>query len=179
MELARLQADDFRIELLDVDLAAVAGEAAEVWRARCAEHGVAFRLLQPGGSVPVRADPRRLRQVLDGLADNALRVLPAGAPLVFAVAAGRSAADRALLQVRDGGPGLDAADYPLVFERAALHDRYRGQRPVGQGGVGLALVHGLVARMGGTIRAEPAPEGGVCFTISLPHAPRPDTPPWP
>jgi two-component system, OmpR family, sensor kinase len=170
MELARMQADDFRIELHEVDLVAVAAEAAAVWRARCAEHEVEFRLLPPGRPVPVRADPRRLRQVLDGLADNALRVLPAGAPLVFAV---RPEPGGGVLQIRDGGPGLAAADYPVVFERAALHDRYRGLRPVGKGGVGLALVHGLVTRMGGTIRAEPAPEGGVCFTVALPGGPPP------
>jgi len=51
-----------------------------------------------------------------------------------------------------------------------LHERYRGHRPVGAGGVGLALVHGLVTRMGGTITAEPAPEGGACFTVALPIA---------
>jgi len=56
----------------------------------------------------------------------------------------------------------------VVFERGALHERYRGHRPVGAGGVGLALVHGLVARMGGRITAAPAPEGGVAFTAALP-----------
>jgi len=112
--------------------------------------------------VPVTAEPRRLRQVLDGLAENALRVTPAGAPLVFAVLTAGA------LQIRDGGPGLAPDDYAVVFERGALHDRYRGHRPVGIGGIGLALVHGLVTRMGGTIGAEPAAEGGACFTVALP-----------
>ena len=56
----------------------------------------------------------------------------------------------------------------MVFERGALHDRYRGRRPTGSGGIGLALAHGLVTRMGGTISAGPAPEGGVAFTVTLP-----------
>ena len=56
----------------------------------------------------------------------------------------------------------------MVFDRGVLHERYRGHRPVGAGGVGLALVHGLVTRMGGTITAEPAPEGGACFTVRCP-----------
>ena len=73
--------------------------------------------------------------------------------------------------MRDGGPGLAPDDYAVVFDRGALHERYRGHRPVGAGGVGLALVHGLVTRMGGTITAEPAPEGGACFTVSLPTDP--------
>ncbi len=162
MELARLEADDFPLDPMAVDLTALAGEAATVWQARCREAGVAFHLVAPPGPVPVTADPRRLRQVLDGLAENALRVTPAGAPLVFAVLPGGA------VQIRDGGPGLAPEDYAVVFERGALHDRYRGNRPVGVGGIGLALVHGLVTRMGGTIDAEPAAEGGACFTVSLP-----------
>jgi len=64
-----------------------------------------------------------------------------------------------------------------VFDRGVLHERYRGHRPVGAGGVGLALVHGLVTRMGGTITAEPAREGGACFTVALPTAaPSPTAP---
>ncbi|MDT7617803.1 MAG: two-component system, OmpR family, sensor kinase [Pseudonocardiales bacterium] len=160
MELARLEADDFALDPMPVDLTALATEASDVWRARCQSAGVAFRLVTPPGPVLVTADPRRLRQVLDGLAENALRVTPSGAPLVFAVLPGA-------LQIRDGGPGLAPEDYAVVFERGALHDRYHGHRPVGVGGIGLALVHGLVTRMGGTIRAEPAVEGGACFTVAL------------
>jgi signal transduction histidine kinase len=103
--------------------------------------------------------------VLDGLAENAVRVVPPAAPLVIATGGDGAAA---WLQVRDGGPGLAPEDYPVVFERGALHDRYRDRRPVGSGGVGLALVHGLVRRMGGTITASPAPEGGACFTVTFP-----------
>ncbi len=165
MELARLEADDFRVDLMPVDLTALVDDAAAVWRARCRDAGVEFGLLTPERPVPVRADPRRLRQVLDGLADNALRVTPAGAPLRFAV---DDAPGTGVLRVLDGGPGLATEDYPLVFQRGALHARYRGHRPVGAGGVGLALVHGLVTRMGGTIRADPASEGGACFTVALP-----------
>jgi signal transduction histidine kinase len=164
MELARLEAEDFRLDLAPVDPAALVADAAAVWSARCADADVRFAA-QTGPTQPVRADHRRLRQVVDGLAENALRAVPPGAPLVFAT--GGDAAG-SWVQVRDGGPGLAAEDYPVVFERGALHDRYRGRRAVGTGGVGLALVHGLVTRMGGTIRAEPAPEGGACFTVSFP-----------
>jgi two-component system, OmpR family, sensor kinase len=164
MELARLEADDFRLDPVVVNLGALVTDAAAVWRARCGEADVSF-VLRATPTPPVRVDPRRLRQVLDGLAENALRVVPPNAPLVIATGGDRR---RAWLQVRDGGPGLAPEDYPVVFERGVLHDRYRGRRPVGSGGVGLALVHGLVTRMGGTITAAPAPEGGACFTVSFP-----------
>jgi signal transduction histidine kinase len=161
MELARLEADDFRLDRVPVDLAALVAEAAAVWTERCRATGAQLRT-ETAGPVPVRGDPRRLRQVLDGLAENALRVTPPGRPLVLAARA------PGVLEIRDGGPGLAPEDYEVVFERGALHERYRGHRPVGAGGVGLALVHGLVARMGGRITAAPAPEGGVAFTAALP-----------
>jgi signal transduction histidine kinase len=82
----------------------------------------------------------------------------------------------AVLQVRDGGPGLAAEDYPVAFERGVLHDRYRTRRP-GGAGLGLALAHSLVIRLGGTIIASPATEGGVAMTIWLP-AGAPHGGPW-
>lgn len=168
MELARLEADDFRLDPVPVDLAALAADAAPVWAARCADAGVRFAVATAPTAI-VRADPRRLRQVVDGLAENALRVTPRGAPLVIATGGD---ATTSWLQVSDGGPGFAPEDYPVVFERGVLHDRYRGRRPVGSGGVGLALVHGLVVRMGATVVAAPAPEGGACFTVTFPIADR-------
>lgn len=160
LDLARLGADDFRLDLADVALEPVVRSAAEVWHARCHARGVPFTLDITAHPV-VRADARRLRQVIDGLMENALRVTPAGRPVVLALSS--------VLQVRDGGPGLAPEDYAVAFDRGVLHARYQESRPVGTG-VGLALVHGLVTRMGGTITAGPAPEGGAAFTVALPAA---------
>jgi two-component system, OmpR family, sensor kinase len=166
LDLARLGADDFRIDITPVDLVALVEQAAEVWSARCAHAGVPLRVELPTGAVVVPSDPVRVRQILDGLAENALRVTPAGAPIVFAVGADDGAV---LLQVRDGGPGLTPDDCRVAFDRSALYDRYRGVRRVGTG-VGLALVAGLAARLGGTAEAGRAAEGGASFTVRLPRA---------
>ena len=158
LDLARLGADDFRLDMAVVSLEPVVRSAAEVWHARCHARGVAFSLDITASPV-VWADARRLRQVIDGLMENALRVTPAGRPVVLALSS--------VLEVRDGGPGLAPEDYPVAFDRGVLHARYQETRPVGTG-VGLALVHGLVTRMGGTITAGPAAEGGAAFTVTLP-----------
>jgi signal transduction histidine kinase len=165
LDLARLGADDFRLDVTAVDLGVLVAESARVWHSRCAAAGVPFAVEAPAGEVVVRTDPRRLRQVVDGLAENALRVTPAGAPVVLALRAERGAA---VLEVRDGGPGLSEEDYRLAFERGVLHSRYQGIRPVGTG-IGLALVHGLVTRLGGRIDAGPAREGGARFSVTLPR----------
>lgn len=164
LDLARLGAEDFRIEVAEVDLAQLVRAAGTVWAARCAEEGVHFRLEAPADPLPVRTDATRVRQVMDGLAENALRVTPAGSPIVLAV---RPESATAVLEVRDGGPGLTEDDCRIAFDRSALYDRYRGVRRVGTG-VGLALVAGLAARLGGSASAGRAAEGGACFTVRLP-----------
>jgi two-component system sensor histidine kinase BaeS len=111
-----------------------------------------------------RTDPGRIRQVVDGLCENALRVVPPGGALVLAA----RAADRAVVEVRDGGPGLTDDDLAVAFQRGVLHRRYQGAR-VGSSGLGLALAARLVARLGGDIDAGHAPEGGARFTVALPY----------
>jgi signal transduction histidine kinase len=164
LDLARLGADDFRLDLTTVDLTTLLAEAARVWESRCAAAGVELRVESPGRPVLVRTDPRRVRQVIDGLASNALRATPAGAPVVLSLYDMDGLI--AVLQVRDGGPGLSEEDYRMAFQKGVLHSRYQGVRPVGTG-IGLALVHGLVTRLGGTIDAGPAPEGGARFRVRL------------
>jgi len=163
LDLARLRASDFRVETRPVDLAALVRDAATVWADRCAREGCPL-LLAAVPTLVVRTDPLRVRQIIDGLAENALRVTPAGAPIVLAT---YQEPGWAVLQVRDGGPGLAPEDLPVAFERGVLHARYRGLRPVGTG-LGLALVAGLAERLGGTAAAGRAPEGGAAFTIRLP-----------
>jgi len=168
LDLARLGADGFHLDLGPTDVSALVTEMARVWRVRCAARGVPLVVDVPQGGVVVTTDSRRVRQVLDGLAENALRVLQPGQPLVLHVG-WVTAADgsSAVLQVRDGGPGLAPEDYPVAFEPGVLHERYRGLRP-GGAGLGLALVHSLVRRLGGSVVASRAPEGGVAMTIRLP-----------
>ncbi|MGW6788356.1 sensor histidine kinase [Streptomyces chartreusis] len=168
LALARLEADDFRLDIVEVDLDALVAETATAWSARCARHEVDFRVERPERPVLITTDGFRVRQLLDGLAENALRVTPAGQPVVLAL---RADGPGALLEVRDGGPGLTDDDIEVAFVRGALTDRYRGVRPVGSG-LGLAIAHRLAGRLGGTITARGgAPEGGAWFTVRLPPYP--------
>ncbi|WP_329095628.1 sensor histidine kinase [Streptomyces sp. NBC_01439] len=170
LDLARLEADDFRLDVAPADLRTLVSEAAAFWTGLCARHGVDLRLERPEGPVVVATDAFRVRQLIDGLVQNALRVTPEGAPLVLAVRPATSDGG-AELQVRDGGPGLTDDDVRIAFEHGALHERYRGTRPVGSG-LGLAIAHRLTGRLGAGIRVEGhGPEGGACFTVTLPPAP--------
>jgi len=165
LELARLEADDFRLDPQHFDARETVERAVAAWSGVASRAGVLLREELPAGPVPVDTDESRLRQVVDGLLENALRATPEGAPVVVAVAAG----DRIRVEVRDGGPGLTAEDSEVAFERGELHARYRDVRPVGTG-LGLSIARRLVGRLGGTLEVRPAAEGGAAFSVSLPSS---------
>ncbi|HEX7353702.1 MAG TPA: HAMP domain-containing sensor histidine kinase [Mycobacteriales bacterium] len=167
LDLARLEAQDLRVESVPVDVDDLLLAAGTVWADRCAAAGVEFSVEREAAGLIVNADPGRLRQVLDGLLENALRVTPAGRPIVISA---RRSADDVVLEVRDGGPGLTDDDLRVAFDRSALYDRYRGVRQVGTG-LGLAIVARLCERMGARVEAGHAAEGGARFTVTIPAHP--------
>jgi two-component system sensor histidine kinase BaeS len=164
LALARLEADDFPLEVVRVDLVGLATAAVSSWTSRCEAVGVVLHADVPPYPVMVATDPGRVRQVVDGLLENALRVVPPGGPIVLQVA---DLAGSGVLEVRDGGPGLTDEDLAVAFDQGALHGRYQGVRAVGTG-LGLALAHRLVSRLGGRLEAGHAPEGGARMTVVLP-----------
>lgn len=164
LDLARLGAIDFRITPVEVDLAELGRDAGEVWSARAEREGVRAVIEVPDTPVLVETDPLRVRQIIDNLAENALRVCPPDSQMVLAIRAEEASA---VVEVRDSGPGLTDEDRSVAFEPGALHERYRGVRPVGTG-LGLALVGRLARGLGGTSEVGVAPEGGARFTVRLP-----------
>lgn len=111
----------------------------------------------------VHGDAVRLEQVAVHLLGNALKYTPAGGRIDISTSVED---DRALLEVRDTGPGIAPALLPHVFELFV-----QGERPLdrqaGGLGLGLALVHRLVDLHGGKVLARSSPQGS-CFTVSLP-----------
>lgn len=166
LDLARTGAVDFPLNTQTIDLVALVADAGEVWEVRCDKEGTRFSLELPTTPVLVATDPIRVRQIIDNLAENALRVTPAGAPIVFAVS------QSGVIEVRDGGPGLSDEDISVAFEPGELYERYKGVRKVGTG-FGLALVGRLAERLGAVATAGKALEGGAVFRIDFSGLPKP------
>ncbi|GAB3608259.1 HAMP domain-containing sensor histidine kinase [Humibacter ginsengiterrae] len=170
LELARLEAHDFAAELTPVDIAGVMAEAAAAWRAVASSAGVELRTDVPPGVI-ANTDAHRLRQIVDGLLENALRATPSGG--VVAVEADTvSATDggiRVAVTVSDSGAGLTAEDRDSAFVRGALHGKYRQTRAVGTG-LGLSIAQRLTARLGGTLSAvdTTGTPWGASFRLELP-----------
>jgi two-component system sensor histidine kinase BaeS len=164
LDLARLGAVDFPFEMHIVDVRQLVLDAGDVWESRCGPVGVDFTTQTPREEVVVTTDPMRLRQVIDNLMENALRVTPEGQHIVLALSAAEGAFT---VEVRDSGPGLQPQDADVAFEPGVLYERYRGVRPVGTG-IGLALVGRLSRGLGGSAKVETAPEGGASFLVTFP-----------
>jgi two-component system OmpR family sensor kinase len=164
LALSRLEADDFALDLGEVDLAELVESAVATWRDRAGRAGVV--VAAQTRPVAVVTDATRLRQVLDVLLDNAVRVCAQGDRVVVSV--GRSD-DGVRLEVRDSGPGLTADEAALAFQPGALHALHRER--AGGAGLGLAIADRLVTRLGGRIEVGAAPEGGAAFAVVLPERP--------
>jgi two-component system sensor histidine kinase BaeS len=164
LALARMESDDFSLDLADVDLAEVVRSAADAWGAVARGADVELEIVVGQGPLVVRTDGARLRQVVDGLLENALRVSPAGSRITLTATAD---AESAVLTIADGGPGLTPEDAAEAFDRGRLRERYKSLRPVGTG-LGLSIAARLVDRMGGRISAHSVPNSGAEFRIRLP-----------
>ena len=145
-------------------LAASARHGAE--RARAL--GVTCRVDAPAGLV-WDLDPRRVRQALDNLVDNALRFAPSGTEVVLAA---RQEDAALVVTVADAGPGFPAEYLPHAFERFRRPDASRS-RDQGGAGLGLSIVAAIAAAHGGAAVAANRPEGGAMVTLRLPTRSRP------
>jgi two-component system sensor histidine kinase BaeS len=161
LDLARLDARRFALDVGDVDLADVAAGTAEGMRPDLEDAGLQVRV-EGDGRVPVAGDADRLAQVAANLLENAGK-FARSTITVRAVLDG----DDAVLQVDDDGPGIDAEDLPHVFERLYVARRLPLRAESGSG-LGLAIVRELTTAMGGRVVAGPAPGGGARLEVRLP-----------
>jgi signal transduction histidine kinase len=110
-------------------------------------------------SLTIRADERMLRTALLNLMRNGAEADPDG--LVAVSAARENGA--VVVQVRDTGPGISAADLQKIFI-PFFTTKAKGH------GIGLALTHRIITQHGGTLTAANSPEGGAVFTIRIQSA---------
>lgn len=111
-----------------------------------------------GSSVDVVGDRRMIQQALRNLVDNAFK--HGAAPVVVEV---ERQDNRAILRVRDGGPGISPQDRDKLFEP---FQRGNGKQNVPGSGLGLALVRKIVDAHEGTLTI--LSDAGSTITLSLP-----------
>jgi two-component system OmpR family sensor kinase len=153
-----------------VDLAVLAGDATHDARGLAPDRKVQLVGLEAGrGPEPavVIGDDNRLRQVVANLVGNAARHTPLGTPIEVAVGTTK---DKAVLEVRDHGPGLPPEHAVKVFERFYRVDASRARSQGGGSGLGLSIVSAVVTAHGGRVGVAQTPGGGATFRVELPLA---------
>ncbi|HET9911580.1 MAG TPA: ATP-binding protein [Anaerolineales bacterium] len=111
----------------------------------------------------LRANPIRLRQVLDNVVGNAIKYSHTNGEVFIAI---HSEESQIILQVTDQGPGIPPADQPHIFDKF-----YRGTNVdtnVEGSGLGLAIVKNIVESHQGRIWVESTIGKGSSFFIVLP-----------
>lgn len=123
----------------------------------------------------VRADPDLPRRILLNIIDNSAKYK--GKPAGHLHITVQAADGVCTLTLTDDGPGVPAEACGKLFDVFYRSDPAR-KNPAGGSGLGLAIAAKAAARMGGTIRAENAPGGGLSIILTLPeegnHAAHPD-----
>jgi two-component system sensor histidine kinase KdpD len=108
-------------------------------------------------------DLRRTGEILSQLLDNAAKYSPPGTPITITA---EPQGSMLVTSVADQGPGIDAIDQNMIFDKFY---RGRGLRQSVQGtGMGLAIAKAIVEAHGGTISLTTQPGRGSVFSFTLP-----------
>ncbi len=163
-------------ERVAVHVEKVVREALDLISAKLPPNVTLHAKLQSGPAA-ILGDATQVHQVLMNLATNAVHAMPAGGTLRVSLSAARldaprtptvgimPAGDYLILEVADSGTGIA----PEILDR--IFDPFFTTKEVGTGtGLGLSLVHGIVAALGGAIDVASTPGAGSTFTVFLPRS---------
>lgn len=166
-DISQLARGQLRLQRERIDLRRVLADALETMAPQLQQRAHVFATRWPDEPVWLLADADRLDQVFRNLLGNASKFTQPGGELNLSLQVNEH---QALVRVRDGGIGIDAAALPHIFKMYMQGD----QGPTGYRpglGIGLALVQMLVELHGGRVAAVSAGVGlGSEFTVRLPLA---------
>jgi PAS domain S-box-containing protein len=171
LSIARIQAGEFEVHRLPIDLAEVVRLGVEAMRPAAEEAGLRLEL-ECEGPVRTLGDADRLHQVLANLLANAIKFTPRGGRIEVRLS---STPEEAVLTVSDDGPGIQPEDRARLFERLFRGDDVK-RLQVSGAGLGLAIARSIVEAHDGTIEVRTEPGEGATFELTLPLPARTGSP---
>jgi two-component system sensor histidine kinase KdpD len=163
VEMAEIDAQVVKVQLVPHHPRALLDEAVEESRKALVKHRVTIAQNTEESDEPVWFDKHLLGRVLRHLLENAAAYTPAGSHVKLS---SRRREDRLEFAVEDDGPGIDATDLSLIFEKF-----YRGKRRASMkkgSGMGLAITRSILTTHGGGIEATNCEKGGARFRFWVP-----------
>jgi signal transduction histidine kinase len=162
LTVARLDSGRMTLEFEEADLVALVTGEIESARPGAERQGVDFGLHTAEETLMLRADPRRLAQVLGNLLSNAIKFTPEGGAVTVSL---DRQGDSAVLEVADTGVGIPEDEVGHLFERffrASTAADIRGT------GLGLSIATSIVDGHGGAIGVRCTEGVGTTFSLTLP-----------
>jgi heavy metal sensor kinase len=161
--LARADANALEIDRQRVDLSTLLHDVEPGLQALAGAAGVTLHI-DAWHSIWVLGSAPMLFRVIFNLGDNAIKYAGHEGYVEIIL---KAQDDVAVIEVRDNGPGIAAADLTHIFDRFYRADPARAR---GGSGLGLALVRSIVQAHGGEISVDSAAGHGTCFRVQLPSA---------
>jgi signal transduction histidine kinase len=159
LDMAMMDAGEMALQLGDVDVIELLSAAREKFRREAEGSEVTIEVEAESAPGLIRADSRRLAQVLDHLMENALRATPPGGSVHLRA---RRTFGEVQIEVQDTGRGIPFHVQAHIFDRFTSRER-------GGPGMGLALVKALVELHGGWSRWESDPAPAPSSSCHLPE----------
>jgi PAS domain S-box-containing protein len=119
---------------------------------------------------PLRANPIRLRQVMDNVVGNAIKYSYPNSEIFISI---HAEDNQMILNVKDSGPGIPAADQSRIFDKFYRASNVNSE--IEGSGLGLAIVKSIVESHQGRIWVESVEGTGSSFFIVLPILSEPAT----
>ena len=166
LDYARIESGRAQFEIADIALDVVLREAVALVEPQLRGKGLVFEDAAPAAAgVRVRADARKVRQILLNLLSNAAKFTPPGGRLALRC---ERDGDHVAIEVSDSGVGIPPEQLERIFEPFVQLGRERAE-PVTGAGLGLAISRELARGMGGDLTARSEPGEGATFRVTLPR----------
>jgi signal transduction histidine kinase len=162
LDLSKIEAGRMELELSDLAMADALDSGVVIVRERAARHGIALAAAAPKDLPRIRADERKIKQILYNLLSNAVKFTPDGGRVDVRV---HVEGNDMQVDVKDTGIGIAPEDKARVFEEFRQVGRERSREGTG---LGLTLTKRFVELHGGRIWFESTPGKGSTFSFALP-----------
>jgi signal transduction histidine kinase len=165
LDMSRIEAGTLRVEPESIDLESIIRQTVAEFQVMTHEHRFEACVASP---LPlVWADPRRARQVLRNLVENAVKYSPQGGSITLGA---EPEQEFVHVRVADRGLGIEPQHLDHIFDRFYQVDS-ASTRKVGGAGLGLSICKAIIEAHEGRVWAESQPGVGSVFHFTLPLAP--------
>ena len=161
LDIARIEGGKLSLDTRAIDFHGLLEQLVQMFSLQAEHKGLAFDY-QCASEPPavVRADEKRLRQILINLLGNAVKFTREGG-VKFRL---RHSHDMATFEIEDSGPGISPEELERIFEPFS---RGASAQSTSGTGLGLTIARMLTDLMGGELTVKSTPGSGTCFTVRL------------